>query len=112
MLLLKPPFHTRARYIALSALTICASLSIPSQTTYSQETHPKAGAARVSGLRAALATSIGARVKARQRALGDEVRIGIAVVDGETGEVLYEKSADEAFVAASNAKLITTAAAL
>ncbi|MCP4447051.1 MAG: D-alanyl-D-alanine carboxypeptidase/D-alanyl-D-alanine-endopeptidase, partial [Myxococcales bacterium] len=46
------------------------------------------------------------------RALGDEVRIGIAVVDGETGEVLYEKSADEAFVAASNAKLITTAAAL
>ena len=37
---------------------------------------------------------------------------GILIVDGASGETLYEKNADSYFVPASNMKLLTTALAL
>jgi D-alanyl-D-alanine carboxypeptidase/D-alanyl-D-alanine-endopeptidase (penicillin-binding protein 4) len=42
----------------------------------------------------------------------DDAGLGISVVDLETGEVLYERAADVPLNPASNAKLVTTAAAL
>jgi len=42
----------------------------------------------------------------------DKGEWGLLVVDGATGEVLYEKNADKYFVPASNMKLLTTALAL
>ena len=107
MLLSKSAF-TRA----LSALTVCVLLSIPCGTATSQDRTPSTPPATIGALRSALATSIGGHVSARERGLGEGASIGIAVVDGQSGEVLFEKNSGEGFVAASNAKLITTAAAL
>lgn len=45
-------------------------------------------------------------------ALGKDVQVGISVVDLATGETLYARNADVALNPASNAKLVTTAAAL
>jgi len=42
----------------------------------------------------------------------DKGQWGLLVVDGSTGEALYEKNADKYFVPASNMKLLTTALAL
>ncbi|KIG16029.1 D-alanyl-D-alanine carboxypeptidase [Enhygromyxa salina] len=45
-------------------------------------------------------------------ALPPELRVGISIVDLATGDSLYEREADTALNPASNAKLVTTAAAL
>jgi len=47
-----------------------------------------------------------------QAAPVDKGEWGLLVVDGATGETLYEKNADKYFVPASNMKLLTTALAL
>tara|TARA_R110002096_G_scaffold44526_12_gene120415 strand:+ start:43080 stop:44621 length:1542 start_codon:yes stop_codon:yes gene_type:complete len=101
-----------ARRKALRALTICALLSIPWHTANSQESAPNAGANNVTALRASLLASVGPTIDSRLAALGGETRIGVAVVDGNTGKLLFERNAQDGFVAASNAKLVTTAAAL
>jgi len=112
MLLFKSSRSNSVRRKALRAITICALLSIPWHTANSQESAPKAGANNVTVLRASLLTRLGPVVDGRTQALGEGTRIGIAVVDGVTGDVLFEKNSQEGFVAASNAKLVTTAAAL
>jgi serine-type D-Ala-D-Ala carboxypeptidase/endopeptidase (penicillin-binding protein 4) len=50
--------------------------------------------------------------RAVQAAPVDKGEWGLLVVDGVTGETLYEKNADKYFVPASNMKLLTTALAL
>ncbi len=97
---------------ALRALTICALLSIPWHTANSQESAPNPGANNVSSLRASLVTKLGRIVDDKIASLGEGTRVGVAVVDGTSGELLFEKNSQEGFVAASNAKLVTTAAAL
>ncbi len=92
---------------ALSALTICALLSIPRGAAHSQETVPSSAK-----VRSTLAATIPKFLAAKAASLGDGAMIGIAIVDGTSGELLFEKNATQGFVAASNAKLITTAAAL
>jgi D-alanyl-D-alanine carboxypeptidase/D-alanyl-D-alanine-endopeptidase (penicillin-binding protein 4) len=47
-----------------------------------------------------------------ERRVRPEARVGMYVVDVTTGQVLYERRADEAFNPASNTKLFTSAAAL
>jgi len=62
--------------------------------------------------------AVGARAQARQvatlvaqaEAMG--VRTGVEVLDRESGEVLFERRADEAFIPASNQKILTAVAAL
>lgn len=63
--------------------------------------------------RAAAAARFGSRADALLTAApSSKGDWGIAIVDAETGEALYEKNADSYFVPASNMKLFTTALAL
>ncbi len=82
-------------------------LSIPRGDAHSQETEPS-----TAKLRSTLAANIPRLLAAKTENLGDGASIGIAVIDGSSGELLFEKNAKQGFVAASNAKIITTAAAL
>lgn len=47
-----------------------------------------------------------------QNRVSSKAKVGIAAVDMTTGQVLYERNADEGFNPASNMKLLTSAAAL
>lgn len=48
----------------------------------------------------------------RASKLGDSVTIGVTVIDPRTRKAIFEHNADQAFSAASNAKVVTAAAAL
>lgn len=69
---------------------------------------PPAGADREQWLTARLDAAFAARPELAR----GKVRVGVQVAELGTGRVLYARAADEPFALASNAKLITSAAAL
>jgi D-alanyl-D-alanine carboxypeptidase/D-alanyl-D-alanine-endopeptidase (penicillin-binding protein 4) len=95
--------------VRLLLLTIGILLSIPSLPAQSQESDAKA---RVAKLATTLKASLPKMISARAKGLGPEARVGVAVTDSRTGTVVFEHNADQAFAVASNAKIITAAAAL
>lgn len=98
----------RRRYVL--ALTVGLVLSIPRAELHSQQTFG-AGHNTVP-VREALETSLPALIASRQVALGSSTMIGVAVLDANSGALLFSHNADQRFAAASNAKIITAATAL
>ena len=96
--------------VRLVALTIGILVSIPSSPVRSQESDaPGAREARIAKL---LGVRIKARIDARKAGLGAEAKVGVVVADAARGTVLFEHNPKEPFAVASNAKIITAAAAL
>ncbi len=94
----------------LVALTIGVLLSIPSSPAHSQESDKLDP--RAAKLAATLQTRLQSRIAARGKALGSTTKIGVMVKDARTGATLFKHNENEPFAIASNAKIITTAAAL
>lgn len=94
---------------ALLSLTLMALLLSPSGALFAQDAAPKARGV-------ASASELSALSDAIEQALADPkldgTRVGVHVVDLETGQELYAREADKRFNPASNIKLITSAAAL
>ncbi len=94
----------------LVALTIGILVSIPSSPARSQESDiPGAREAKLAKL---LSVRVQARIDARKSKLGSAAKIGVIVSDADTGTILFAHNENEPFVIASNAKIITAAAAL
>jgi D-alanyl-D-alanine carboxypeptidase/D-alanyl-D-alanine-endopeptidase (penicillin-binding protein 4) len=96
--------------VRLVALTFGILLSIPSSAALSQVSDaPGAREAKIAEL---LSVRVQSRIDARQKNLGSEAKIGVIVSDADTGTILFAHNENEPFAIASNAKIITTAAAL
>lgn len=92
-------------------------LSIPQPRVFSQEAAATdldraSRGPRVTALRSELSRRLKPLIAKHEAALGAASRIGIAVVDASSGALVFESGSNEPFAAASNAKIITTAAAL
>ncbi len=89
-------------------------LSIPQPILYSQEASQQAATSDpgVLAMRSDLKRRLLPLIHSRENALGAASRIGVAVFDPRSGEMVFESGGNEAFAAASNAKIITAAAAL
>jgi serine-type D-Ala-D-Ala carboxypeptidase/endopeptidase (penicillin-binding protein 4) len=128
---------TRTRFLSarrLSALAVGLLLTIPGSELYSQKfslgssspasSSPEStsvdspalesSSSRIgpTQLGAALQSRLPALIANRQKSLGTGTTIGVAVLDSSSGNMLFEHNADQSFAAASNAKILTAAAAL
>lgn len=94
----------------LLSLTIGILLSIPSSLSHSQESNgPRP---RVAKIASALKAGLEKAIEKRAQGLGEAAKVGVAVIDARTGAMVFEHHANDPFAVASNAKIITAAAAL
>lgn len=98
------------RSLYVSALTIALLLSIPRAEVHSQQSGAERPNAEV--LREALEQTLPGIIAGRQQALGPQTSIGVAVIDAHSGAMVFAHNPEQSFAAASNAKIITAAAAL
>ena len=94
---------------AILALALCglAAFSIDAKGASAQEKPRKAATWHRD-----LATKVGEIVARRKAALGSDVRIGVLLVDADSRRDVFSHNAGENFAAASNAKIVSAAAAL
>ncbi len=98
----------------LSCLLFALGVGWPGETAWPRQEPASPAAAKAQSEKPATGTGRFAERAERlvQAAPVDKGEWGLLIVDGATGETLYQKNADKYFVPASNMKLLTTALAL
>ncbi len=94
----------------LTTMTIGLLLSIPPSNGFSQDSAPIDP--RVAQLQQSLKRELSKRIASAEQSFGPDTVIGVSVLDANSGQSVFEYKSDARMAAASNAKIITTAAAL